>query len=542
MCKSWNRNNVTRSLRVALLFTATVFTACMSSTMLSREVCAASQGQPSLCDVRNFGAKGDGIALDTQAINNAIRACAVQGGGIVLLKSGIFRSGTIFLLDRITLEIDQQATLLGSANLADYVHLGHASEGRDTALIVAQNVHDIAITGSGTIDGNGRAFIDHSPSTWSPSFNVSLTRQGEPWAQRMALRNEGPLNMLPRPGLLLLALHTNNLRLQDFHVVDSPNWTIKIGCSQYIAVDGLDVRNNVLIPNNDALDISTSTDATITNSYLQAGDDALVIGGPCMDGWCQQPAARIKVDNVTLMSRSAAIRVGPAAKGVHDVSFSHVTVLDSNRGILLHTRSDETVENISFSDIKIKTRLIDGPWWGAGEPISISVAHWDYVSWAKTTNLGHVRHIQFTNIVTSSDSPIVIYSTEPGHIEDISFRGLSVSMVPDALNSVLGGNLDLQPTSPINWGVRKQDLAAVWMHNVEGIDLTDVQIRWREGFPDFYTNGLLVDNFEGLRINHFTGAASTTALPAIKLQDGAGFKMLDAHASAGSLIEKQNVR
>jgi hypothetical protein len=52
----------------------------------------------------------------------------------------------------------------------------------------------------------------------------------------------------------------------------------------------------------------------------------------------------------------------------------------------------------------------------------------------------------------------------------------------------------------------------------------------------------VVDNFEGLRINHFTGEASTTALAAIKLQDGAGFKMLDAHASAGSLIEKQNVR
>ena len=537
MCKSWNRNNVTRSLRVALFFAITA-----SSPIVSTEVRATPVGQPFLCDVRDFGAKGDSITLDTQAINNAIRSCAAHGGGIVQLKSGIFRSGTIFLLDRITLEIDPQATLLGSANLADYVHLGHASEGRDTALIVAQNDHDITITGGGIIDGNGRAFIDHSPSKWSPSFDVALSRQGQAWAQRIALRNEGPLNMLPRPGLLFLALHTNNLSLQNIHVVDSPNWTIKIGCSQYITVDKLDVRNDVRIPNNDALDISTSTDATVTNSYLQAGDDALVIGGPCLDGWCQQEAARIKVDNVTLVSRSAAIRVGPAAKGVHDVSFSRVTVLDSNRGILLHTRSDETVENISFSDIKITTRLIDGPWWGAGEPISISVAHWDYVSWAKTTNLGHVRHIQFTNIVTTSDSPIIIYSIEAGHIEDITFRGLSVSMVPDALNSLIGGNLDLQPTSPVNWGVRKQDLPAVWMHNLEGIDLTDVQIRWGKGFPSFYTNGVIVDNFENLHIKNFNGEASTSALPAINLQDGAGFTMTNAHALAGSLIEQHNVR
>jgi hypothetical protein len=344
----------------------------------------------------------------------------------------------------------------------------------------------------------------------------------------MQQANEGPLSMKPRPGVLFLALHVDGLKLQDFHVVDSPNWTLKIGCSTHIDGTKLDVRNDLRIPNNDGLDISTSSFATISDSYIQAGDDALVIGGPCLDGWCQQPAEHIKVSNVTLVSRSAAIRIGPAAKGVHDVTFTHVVVRDSNRGILIHTRADETVEDISFSDVVLNTRLIDGPWWGAGEPISISVAHWDYISWPKTANLGLVRHVHFSNVVTNSDS----------HID---FHGLSVSMVPDALNAILGGNLDLQPTSPVEWGVRRQDLPAILVHNVDNLSLTDVKVGWLGSFPDFYTNALSIDGFVGLTINHFVGAASTKAFPAIYLQDGSGVDIRDARTTAGQLLEKHYV-
>jgi hypothetical protein len=526
------------SLKSVLLF-VTILQACGFVRALALPVRATGNR---VCDARSYGATGTGQQLDSPAINKAINDCSKRGGGTVKLRPGTYLSGTIVLASRVTLAVGVGATILGSPNLADYSRMPRSSEGRDTTLFLADGVHDVAITGGGTIDGNGRAFISKVKSVWTPSFDIRLARQGQAWADRMRLENEGPLTMSARPGVLLLALHVINLSLQNFHVVDSPNWTIKIGCSSHIQVDHLDVRNNLLIPNNDALDISTSSDATVTNSYLQAGDDALVIGGPCLDGWCQQPAERITVSNVTLVSRSAAVRVGPAAKGVDDVSFEHVIVRDSNRGIAIQTRDDETVEKITFDDVELKTRLIDGPWWGAGEPIAVSVEHWDYVSWAKTGVLGNVRHIYFSNVRTTSDSPIVVYATEPGHIADVVFNRMSVSMVPDALNFVLGGNLDLQPTSPVEWGVRRTDLPAILMHNVAGGAVVNTEVQWLGVFPDYYTNALAIDGFDHATIQHFRGGATSSNLPTISARNGTALAVDDAISTTGALLTKRNVQ
>ncbi|MBU6455209.1 MAG: hypothetical protein KGS72_25795 [Cyanobacteria bacterium REEB67] len=473
---------------------------------------ASKPATPLICDVHSYGAQGDGTVLDTRAINAAISDCSARTDNnkqaIVRLSAGIYRSGTIYFQDNIDLDLADGATILASDNLADYPRMTHASEWRDTALLIAENRKNIALTGRGTIDGNGRAFVSKVQERWKPSFDVEKTRQGSAWADRMSLLKEGPLTMALRPGVLFVALHVEGLRIEDIHIVDSPNWTVKIGCSRHIRVHNIDIRNNLLIPNNDALDISTSNDAIVDGGYLQAGDDAIVIGGPCLDGWCQEPTFNVIVKNLTLVSRSAAIRVGPAARGVHDVHFTQIKIRDSNRGILLHTRTNETVENITFDHIDIATRLIDGPWWGAGEPISIGVALSDYVSWPKVTTLGFVRHIRFSHIKTASGSPIVLYGMEPGHISDIRFQDLAVQMLVDPLATVLGGNLDLQPTTPINFGVQQWDMPAIYLHNVDHLYFDDLHIRWQGEFPDFYTNAIEADGFDGLNIEHFQGTGS----------------------------------
>ena len=533
-----SRRSLSTALRGAFLF----LTILQVGSLVRAVAQPVSATRSRVCDARRYGATGTGLKLDSPAINKAISDCSKKGGGTVKLTPGTYLSGTIALANGVTLDIGVGATILGSANLSDYSRMTRSSEGRDTALLLADGLHDVAVTGGGTIDGNGRAFIAKVAGVWTPSFDVRLARQGQAWADRMRLATEGPLTMAARPGVLMLALHVTNLSLQNVHIVDSPNWTVKIGCSSHIRVDRLDVRNNLLIPNNDALDISTSSDAEVTNSYLQAGDDALVIGGPCLDGWCQQAAEHINVNNVTLVSRSAAIRVGPAAKGVHDVSFKHVIVRDSNRGVAIQTRDDEVVENITFDDLELRTRLIDGPWWGAGEPIAVSVAHWDYVSWAKTSALGTVRHIRFTNVRTTSDSPIVVYATEPGHITDVVFNRMSVSMVPDALNLALGGNLDLQPTSPVEWGVRRTNLPAILMHNVSGIGVVNTEVRWQGGFPDYYTSALDIDGFDSVTIQHFRGGATSSNLPTINARNGISLVVDDATSTTGVLLAKSSVR
>src|SRR5208282_4087316 len=127
------------------------------------------------CSVRAFGAAGDGHKLDTTAINAAIQACHSRGGGTVVFDAGTYRTGTIRLLDNITLKLEPGSTILGSSDLRDYLRTEKASEERDTALLLAENVHNVAIIGEGTIDGNGRSF------TVATNVKVYFCDPQSPW-------------------------------------------------------------------------------------------------------------------------------------------------------------------------------------------------------------------------------------------------------------------------------------------------------------------------------------------------------------------------
>lgn len=496
------------------------------------------------CRVKAYGAKGDGITLDTVAINAAIEDCHSRGGGTVVIDAGTYRSGTIHLLDNITLKLSPGSRVLGSDNLADYAHLARASEERDTALIVAEGAHNVAVVGEGTIDGNGGAFADDNVPHFRPYFEPAQTRQGDALRARMAEAREGPVHMRARPGVLLLVLHSDGVVLRDFHVIGSPNWSIHVACSDHISVSGLDVRNSLLVPNADAIDVSASRNVTITNSYLEAGDDALVLGGPCADGWCQQRMENVTVSNVILRSRSAAIRIGPSAKGVRSMTIENVVIRDSNRGINIQARGGEVVEDLLFSNILSETRLIDGPWWGAGEPISITVARWAYPSWqgAPPQTPGQVRHVVFNNIIAHSESPIVIYSTEPALIEDVGFRDLKLTMRSSALQPILGGNLDLQPTTPMSLGLVRHDLSAIEVHGVRDLTLTGLQIHWEGTFPEFYRNALHAENFDGLTIDGFKGEGSAPNFAALSFQRGKNLSVRNAHASTGALVDAKGMK
>ncbi len=101
-------------------------------------------------NIKSFGALGDGLSINTIAIQKAIDQAHAAGGGIVLIPAGKFVSGSIVLKNGVELHLEKQAFLLGSIEIADYIKLN-----RWKALIMADGASNISISGKGIIDGRG---------------------------------------------------------------------------------------------------------------------------------------------------------------------------------------------------------------------------------------------------------------------------------------------------------------------------------------------------------------------------------------------------
>jgi len=149
-----------RACRVGLVF---LLSCVMLQARQAPGSSAAPQGSATSFDVRAYGAKGDGVAKDTAAVQAAMDAAAKQGGGTVLLSPGKYLCGTIHLKSNVTIYLEAGATLLESANNADfdpYEKLDYPlRDDRETtyfhsALLAGENVEHIAIVGQGVIDGN----------------------------------------------------------------------------------------------------------------------------------------------------------------------------------------------------------------------------------------------------------------------------------------------------------------------------------------------------------------------------------------------------
>ncbi len=197
-------------------------------------------------DIRAYGAKGDGRTKDTAAIQRAIAAC--PAGGTVLVPTGVFLTGALFLKSEMTLEIAAGGVLQGSTDWADYEPMiRNRFEGweMDTyaSLVNAgrldhagpPNVHGVAIRGEGTISGGGRALA-----------------QAEIAAHGLRSR-----------GRLFCIMNCSGLDIQGLTVEQSSSWTIHYIYSEKVSCHDLTIRSTV--QNGDGIDPDSSRDSFIFN-------------------------------------------------------------------------------------------------------------------------------------------------------------------------------------------------------------------------------------------------------------------------------------
>ena len=444
-------------------------------------------------DVDRFGARGDGQAKDTTSIQKAIDACARAGGGTVRLSpGGRYLSGTLFLKDHVTLEIGQGATLLASTDRVDYGEAG--------GLIFALNAQDVAVTGRGTIEGQG------STSAWFPTLVEGTYAVPAPFIGRWNPLEELPAAMTNpgRPRMIVL-VGCRRVQLTDFRIQDAPTWTIHtIGCED-VLIDGITIDNNLLVPNCDGIDIDRCRRVRVANCAIRAGDDCLILKTSrnfTSYGNCEE----VTIANCTLESSSAGIKLEPEGLGrIARVVIAGCTISRSNRGVALLQRDGATVEDVIMSDLTITTRRHHPMWWGAAEAVHVS-------NMPRQVGMapGTVRGIRFENLSCRGEGGLFVRGWKGSTTRDISFSGVDVTL--EKTSRYAADTSDVRPTS-ITLGTYKAQIAAVYAEDVENLKLRDVAVHWSKPVPSNYGAALATRCVVGLQLDKFTGSAADPSKP-----------------------------
>lgn len=392
-------------------------------------------GELVLPTLRELGAALDGRTNDAAAIQQAIDNAHNAGGGTVTLPAGCAAlTGSIRLKSKVTLHLASGSRLLASTDPADY---------QDGILIGATDADSIAITGPGTIDGQGRSFMAQElPHIFVP----------EAW----------------RPRLMLLEACTR-VRLDGFRVLDSPRWTVHLAGCDDVLVDGLTILNNLRIPNCDGINPDHSRNVRISNCHIEAGDDCIVI--KCTPEFARYGGSEnITITNCTLRSTSAAIKCGTeTVDDIRHITVSNCTIRSSHRGIALVLRDRGNIEGVVVHNVTIETLLHHPDWWGAAEPIYLSTSrrHADIPT-------GQIRRVTIAQVRATGEGGVFIDSSLPGGIDDVTLR--DVSLVMRKTSEWPAGRIDVRP--PDARGTSTDALAAFHIVGASRTALLDCSVTW----------------------------------------------------------------
>lgn len=306
--------------KAAIVFlTCTVV--CASGTFLSSAIADQTGPGPSdgLYSVRQFGAVGDGKTPDTEAIQKAIDAASAAGGGTVCLPPGTYLSATIRLKSKVTLRIDAAATLLGSTNLKDFPEIiprfrSYTDKYVRTSLIYAEDVHDVAIVGRGTIDGQGAAYKDRK--------------------------------YLIRPYLIRF-ITSSNILMEGLTLKNSPMWLQHYLACDNVTIRGITVHNRVNA-NNDFVDIDCCRNAIISDCFSDSDDDAVTLKSTA-DRVCEN----VTVTNCVLSTRCNGIKCGTESNGgFKNIAISNCSLYKVGlAGIALEMVDGGALDGITVSNI-----------------------------------------------------------------------------------------------------------------------------------------------------------------------------------------------
>ena len=364
-------------------------------------------------NVRELGAVGDGIAMDTLALQKALDlASATEEGGIVLVPPGRYLTQPLRIGSNVRIHLEKGAIILASRNVDDYPEWegrgyfnAHRCPYNGRYLLGAEGAENISITGEGVIDGQGFAFYEEN--------------EGAAFAK--------VIDKKTRPARMLMFAVCKNVRFEGVTFRNSPAWTCwMVGCTD-VTFENLVIESNLRHMNADGIDIDACCNVLIRNCRIQTGDDAIVLRSISRLFNEERACEQIRVENCHLRSSCNAIRLAYYNDGdIRNVVMDNITIAKSCRGIICQiplpaetperntqtlTNLGPVVENVRFSNIKIEARL---PLW-----FRISEG-------SRARSIGNIT---FENLDIAGSTPSIFQGNSETFLKNLSFNNMRMRIV-----------------------------------------------------------------------------------------------------------------
>jgi polygalacturonase len=244
--------------------------------------------------VAQVRAAGDGKTICTTAIQSAIDSCATQGGGEVVVPKGVFVTGSVFLKQGVNLRIEQGGVLKGSENTNDYPWMDTRIAGFEmrwpAALVNADGVTNVMISGPGTIDGSGMRW-------WKEYWEVrSKEKDGC-----------DPHFKVARPRLVQF-IRCGQVQVRDLTLKDPAFWNLQLTYCDGVEVSNLTVRahnEKIHAASSDGIDVDSSRNVTISGCDIECDDDAI-----CLKAGRDADGLRVNRPTENVVIRNCRVNIG----------------------------------------------------------------------------------------------------------------------------------------------------------------------------------------------------------------------------------------
>lgn len=418
-------------------------------------------------NVLRYGAVADGITLNTKAIQKAINLAAKNtDGGRVVIPSGRYLCGALFIPSNVELHVEEGAILLGSTNVTDY-----EVDGELHHFINAKGSWNIALTGKGTIDGQGRElvlnidFLHHAGDRIDPNYNVRRRRpRGRP--ETISFH------------------HCRNVKIYDITIKNSASWVQHYAGCFDLTIDNIKVQSDTYW-NNDGIDINNCKKVRITRSFVNAADDAICLKSNVGDDFYNED---IYIADCVLRSSSNGLKFGTESKGgFKNVEINNIKVFDTYRSaIAIESVDGAILENINISNVEAVN---------VGNAIFMRLGQRN-MKVAKNTPVGTLQNIKIKDV-----SAKISYLRADAEYEvrgpalNKFFNPIPASIVglPDAhIENVELENINISYPGRGNKGIAYVPLQQLFLVPQE-----------REGYPEFTMFGELPS--WGLFVRHVSG-------------------------------------